>query len=117
MAAIVEEYRRENAGNGTVVDVNDVDNELTITLNGDLVTHITGPGGEADRFNKNITSMLEDGVNVLIFDLVNYASSGANPASLNASISIGAERINLNQHSGSGAPQGLYYQAVFVLTK
>lgn len=57
MAVLVEEYRRENAGNGTVIDVNDVDNELTITLNGDLVTQIKGPAGDADRYNKNITSM------------------------------------------------------------
>ena len=122
MVAIVEGYIRSNAGSGTIIDVNNVDNELTITLNGDLVTQLTGPAGEMDRFNKNITGILKDGINVLVFSLVNFSGEGWNPASLNASVSIGGERINLNQASATdpsqpGAPQGLYYQAVFVLTK
>lgn len=116
----VREYIRPNAGAGTVIDVNDVDNELTITLNGDLLAHLTGPLGEMDRFNKNITPLLRDGVNILVFSLVNFASTGGwNPASLDASVSIGEETINLSQPAtvGQSAPQGLYYQAVFYLTK
>ena len=123
MPAIVEEYVRENAGFGTVIDVNNVDDELTITLNGQLLGQLIGPAGEQDQLNRNITRTLREGMNTLVFSLVNLSATGNNPASMNASVSIGGERINLNQSSISGAgatqptPTGLFYQATFLLKK
>ncbi len=110
MPAIMHEYRRSAAaGLGVVVDVNNVDNELTISLNGQLLTWLGGPGGQGDSYNRNITDQLDAGENLLTFTAVNFDDNS--PASLDASVSIGAEKINLNQSSLGGVPQGLYYQA------
>ena len=56
--ATIEEYRRTATDLGVVVDVNNVDNELTITLNGQLLTTLSGPGGQGDRYNNNISNHL-----------------------------------------------------------
>lgn len=113
MTTTMEQYRRSATGLGVSVDVNNVDNELTITLNGQLLTNLVGPVGESDRFNRNITSELDTGENLLTFTLVNF--NNGSPASLDASVSIGAEKINLNQYSIGGVPQGCYYQAFVYL--
>ena len=53
---------------------------------------------------------------------MNFAGGDWNPASLKASVSVGSDKINLNQASATdpsqgSAPQGLYYQAIFILIK
>jgi hypothetical protein len=107
---IIEEYRRINAGNGTFVDVNKVNAELTIVLNGMLLAILTGPESGQDNYNRNITNNLISGQNILVFTLLNLGGESSE-VSLDASVSIGAERINLNQKAI--APPGLFYQAFF----
>lgn len=115
MPATMEVYRRNATDRGVVVDVNNVDNELTITLNGQLLTKLDGPGGENDRFNRNVTEQLDRGENLMTFTLINFHDNS--PAGLDASVSVGAEKINLNQSSTAGAHQGCYYQAFIYLDR
>jgi hypothetical protein len=114
MAAKIEVYRHGNAETGTIVDVNNVDNELTIALNGQPLTTLGGPTGEFDSHNQNITDQLDSGPNLLVFTLVNL--DDGTPAGVNASVSVGSDKINLNQ-SDPRVPRGLYYQAFVYLDK
>jgi hypothetical protein len=111
-APVIHEYTHPNADAGTVVDVNDVNNELTVTLNGSLLTHLSGPSGSLDQFNQNITSLLHPGRNILTFSLVNLGNPS--PASLNASVSIGPDTRSLN-FTAAGASEGMCYQAFLFL--
>jgi hypothetical protein len=112
MPPVIHEFTHPGADSGTVVDVNNVDNELTVTLNGSLLTYLSGPSGSGDQFNQNITNLLGSGRNILTFSLVNQHAS--TPASINASVSIGGDTRNLN-HTASNAPEGLCYQAFIFL--
>lgn len=114
MSARIEVHHHDRAEQGTIVDVNNVDNELTIALNGQPLTTLGGPAGEGDSYNRNITDQLDAGQNLLVFSVVNFDE--ASPAKLDASVSIGADRINLNQ-ADPHVPQGLYYQAFVYLNK
>ena len=114
MSARIEVHQHDRAERGTIVDVNNVDNELTIALNGQPLTTLGGPSGEGDSYNRNITDQLDSGQNLLVFSVVNFDE--ASPAKLDASVSIGADRINLNQ-ADVGVPLGLYYQAFVYLEK
>ena len=114
MAGKIEVHRVGNAESGTIVDVNNVDNELLIVLNGQQLRTIGGPVGQGDSYNRNITDQLDPGQNLLVFTLTNFHENS--PSGLDASISIGADRINLNQ-SDQNVPQGLYYQAFVYLDK
>lgn len=114
MPAIIEVHEHDHAESGTIVDVNNVDNELTIALNGQPLTTLGGPNGERDCYNRNITDQLNAGRNLLVFSVVNFGENS--PARLDASVSVGPDRINLN-HSDPSVPQGLYYQAFLYLDK
>jgi hypothetical protein len=111
MPAIMEEYKYSATGLGVVIDVNNVDDEVTITLNGVLLQSLVGPHGQRDRYNRNITDQLDPGENLLTFTLVNFGG----PCKLDGSVSVGAQAINLNQSSIGDAPPGCYYQAFVYL--
>ena len=114
MAGKIEVYHHDHAERGTIVDVNNVNNELLIVLNGQQLRTIGGPGGEGDSYNRNITDQLDSGQNLLVFTLTNFYEDSR--AGQDASVSIGPDRINMNQ-TEPNVPQGLYYQAFVYLIK
>ena len=117
--AIIREFRRTNIDNAAVVvNVDSVDNEFTITLNGNQIAQLNGPGGNS-QFTTNISnSVLRGKSNVLVLTLNNFAGGGFNPANVQARVEVGNETINVTESSGNqSAAQGLFSQSVIVLER
>ena len=112
MSVLMEEFRRTSADKAIVVDVNRVNGELTIILNGLILAALMGPDTGQDNYNRNITSLLIPGENIVTWTLVSLGKK-SHEVSLDGSVSIGAERINLSQQGTT--PPGLFYQVFLFL--
>lgn len=93
--------------------VNKADNEITITLNGELLYF--NHHWQDLNFNKNITSSLKDGGNVLVVTIANH-SNASNPAEVDFDLSVNTKLENFSRNDNNFR-QGVFYQAVIILNK
>ena len=100
------------------VTVRAADNEFTVALNDKLIKF--GHFIESNKFDENITDRLRPGLDVLVVSCDNHGlpNPDPNPASLEATVEVNNEPINISQTtSNRGIRQGLYCQAIIVLEK
>jgi len=116
MAEIVE-HRKTGIGNAAVsINVNQVDNELLIALNGTQIARLTGPGNPV--YQENLSQYILAGrPNVLVLTLANFSGGGFNPATCQAVLNVGNEEINLGVGSVGNAPEGVYAQSIIILER
>jgi hypothetical protein len=123
MAVWRQEYKKIQvaAGAGVVIDINSADDTVYVSLNGDIV----GAAGlrASKTLNENLTPSLQAGANVLVVSLYNdnraahRGGKGDSPASMDASLSVGANKYNLSYSTRGDHSPGLVTQHVFLLNK
>lgn len=112
--AKIRQVHKTGIGNSAVsINVDAVDNQGIVALNGVQLAQLDGPG-DFRGYRENITRQLNYGVNVLVISVVNYGGV----AHISGSVDVGPNEINIGETSGgSSAPDGMYSQIVIVLEK